>query len=297
MIVPPYLKKGDTVYIVAPAKAIDNESVVVTQKTLERWGLNVRISPHCLGRDHYFSGTDAARLSDFQWGLDAPEVSAIMCARGGYGCVRIMEQLSWERFLQHPKWLIGFSDITLFHHKTQQLGVQSIHGIMPLGFTSGSNCSKSTLQKSLFGESFIVKGPNSPHNISGDVTGQIIGGNMTLIYSLLGTPLTYHFQDKILFLEDVGEHIYKIDRMLYALRMSGAFRKIKGLILGGFTEMEDTEVPFGKTLEELILEQVSKLDIPVAFDFPIGHTQENQAITLGKTVRLTVQKTGATLFI
>lgn len=297
MIAPPFLTPGSTVYLTAPAKAIEESTVYAAKEILESWGLNVEIAEHCLGRYHYFSGTDQERLADFQKGLDAPEVAAILCARGGYGCVRLIEQLSWDCFRQRPKWVIGFSDVTLFHQKIQQEKFQSIHGIMPLGFTTGSESALSSLKSALFGKPFALTCPKHPLNLLGECSGVLIGGNMTLVYSQLGTPLCCDFQDKILFLEDVGEHLYKIDRMLYALRMSGAFQKIKGLILGGFTEMEDTDVPFGKTLEELVVEQVGDLNIPVAFGFPAGHIDDNQALVLGKTVKLTVTDQGASLFI
>ncbi|MFM7723424.1 MAG: LD-carboxypeptidase [Bacteroidota bacterium] len=297
MIAPPFLTAGDTIYLTAPAKAIEESTVYAAKETIESWGLSVEIAEHCLGRDHYFSGTDQERLTDFQKGLDTPEFAAILCARGGYGCVRLIEHLSWDLFRQHPKWVIGFSDVTLLHQKIQQEGFQSIHGIMPLGFTSGSESALSSLKNALFGKPFAVTGPEHPLNQLGECSGGLIGGNMTLVYSQLGTSLCCDFRDKILFLEDVGEHLYKIDRMLYALRMAGAFHKIKGLILGGFTDMEDTDVPFGKTLEELVVEQVSNLNIPVAFGFPAGHIDDNQALILGKSVRLTVTEQGSSLFI
>jgi muramoyltetrapeptide carboxypeptidase len=297
MIAPPFLIPGNTVYITAPAKAIEEATVSASKDILESWGLTVEIAEHCLGRYHYFSGTDQERLADFQKGLDAPEVAAILCARGGYGCVRLLEHLSWDSFRQRPKWVIGFSDVTLFHQKIQQEGFQSIHGIMPLGFTTGSESALSSLKNALFGKPFSVPGPRHPNNQFGECSGVLIGGNMTLVYSQLGTPLCCDFHGKILFLEDVGEHLYKTDRMLYALRMAGAFQKIKGLILGGFTDMEDTDVPFGKTLEELVVEHVGDLNIPVAFGFPVGHIDDNQALVLGKLVKLSVTNQGSSLFI
>lgn len=297
MIQPPFLQPGDTIYITAPAKAIEESVVLEAKKTLETWGLNVRIAPHCLGRAAYFSGTDAERLADFQHGLDDPSIKAILCARGGYGCVRIVEELDWTAFQQNPKWIVGFSDVTVFHQKINQLGVESIHGIMPLGFTEGSMEAKETLHKALFGESIILEASPVKENCMGTAKGSLIGGNMTIIYSLIGTKLSYTFKNKILFIEDIGEHIYKVDRMLHAFKLAGIFNQISGLILGGFTEMEDTDVPFGKTIEELISEQVINLGIPVAFNVPIGHIQDNQAVVVGRTVTLTVNQTKSTLLI
>ncbi|MFM7595489.1 MAG: LD-carboxypeptidase [Flavobacteriales bacterium] len=297
MIQPPFLKPGDTVYIAAPAKAIEESSVLEAKKTLESWGLNVRISPHCLGRNHYFSGTDEERLADFQDGLDDPNIKAILCARGGYGCIRVVEDLKWDSFKENPTWVIGFSDVTVFHQKIHQLGIESIHGIMPLGFVEGSDAAKESLKKILFGEPVMLEAPYRSDNITGRATGQLVGGNMAIVSSLLGTPLSYSFKDNILVLEDIGEHVYKIDRMLYSLKLAGAFSQIKGLVLGGFTDMEDTDVPFGKTIKELILEQVRHLEIPVAFELPIGHITDNQAFVLGRTASLQVTDTKTTLLI
>jgi muramoyltetrapeptide carboxypeptidase len=297
MIQPPFLQPGDTIYITAPAKAIEESVVLEAKKTLETWGLNVRVAPHCLGRAAYFSGTDAERLADFQHGLDDPSIKAILCARGGYGCVRIVEELDWTAFQQNPKWIVGFSDVTVFHQKINQLGVESIHGIMPLGFTEGSMEAKETLHKALFGESIILEASPVKENCMGTAKGSLIGGNMTIIYSLIGTELSYTFKNKILFIEDIGEHIYKVDRMLHAFKLAGIFNQISGLILGGFTEMEDTDVPFGKTIEELISEQVVNLDIPVAFNVPIGHISDNQAVVVGRSVVLMVTEEKTTLLI
>jgi muramoyltetrapeptide carboxypeptidase len=297
MIQPPFLQPGDTIYITAPAKAIEESVVLEAKKTLETWGLIVRVSPHCLGRAAYFSGTDAERLADFQHGLDDPSIKAILCARGGYGCVRIVEELNWSAFQQNPKWIIGFSDVTVFHQKINQLGVESIHGIMPLGFTEGSEAAKETLKDSLFGTPYMLEAPYVSENITGEARGELVGGNMAIVTSLLGTPLSYSFKNNILVLEDIGEHVYKIDRMLYSLMLAGAFKEIKGLVLGGFSEMEDTDVPFGKTIKELILDQVRDLGTPVAFDLPIGHTSDNQALVLGRNAVLQVTEVKTTLLI
>ena len=297
MIQPPFLTPGDTIYITAPAKAIEETSVLAAKNTLETWGLNVRIAPHCLGRYHYFSGSDEERLADFQDGLDDPSIKAILCARGGYGCVRMVEALNWDAFKKNPTWIIGFSDVTVFHQQIHQLGIESIHGIMPLGFIEGSDAAKETLKKSLFGEFFTLEAAHVLGNMIGEARGTLVGGNMAIVTSLLGTSLSYSFKNNILVLEDIGEHVYKIDRMLYSLKLAGVFQEIKGLVLGGFTDMEDTDVPFGKTIKDLILEQVQDLGIPVAFDLPFGHISDNQALVLGRTAILKVSETKTTLLI
>lgn len=295
MIIPPNLSPGDLVYISAPAKAIEGANVRAAQQILESWGLRVQVAEHCLGRFNYFSGTDEARQADLQQGIDNPEVKAILCARGGYGCIRLVESLNWAPMIEHPKWLIGFSDVTVFHEKLSRLGIASIHGIMPLGFNEGSVEAIETLKHALFGAPYFISGPTCKENINGQASGELIGGNLAIVCSLLGTPLSYDFKDKILFLEDVGEHIYKIDRMLYALKLNGVFQQIRGLILGGFTEMEDTDVPFGKSIKQLVLEQTQALGIPIAFDFPAGHIQDNRALMFGRSVTLRVTEAQSTL--
>ena len=295
MIIPPNLSPGDLVYISAPAKAIEESYIRTTQHILESWGLRVQVTEHCLGRFNYFSGTDEARQADLQQGIDNPEVKAILCARGGYGCIRLVESLNWTPMIEHPKWLIGFSDVTVFHEKLSRLGIASIHGIMPLGFNEGSVEAIESLKHALFGAPYFIAGPDCKENVRGQASGELIGGNLAIVCSLLGTPLSYDFKNKILFLEDVGEHIYKIDRMLYALKLNGVFQQIRGLILGGFTEMEDTDIPFGKSIKQLVLEQAQAVGIPVAFDFPVGHIQDNRALMLGRSVTLRVTEEQSSL--
>ena len=227
MIIPPNLSPGDLVYISAPAKAIEESYIRTTQHILESWGLRVQVTEHCLGRFNYFSGTDEARQADLQQGIDNPEVKAILCARGGYGCIRLVESLNWTPMIEHPKWLIGFSDVTVFHEKLSRLGIASIHGIMPLGFNEGSVEAIESLKHALFGAPYFIAGPDCKENVRGQASGELIGGNLAIVCSLLGTPLSYDFKNKILFLEDVGEHIYKIDRMLYALKLNGVFQQIR----------------------------------------------------------------------
>jgi muramoyltetrapeptide carboxypeptidase len=290
MINPPLLVNGDLIYITAPAKFADEASVFYAKNLLEQSGFRVLLSEHCLGKNNYLSGTDTERLSDLQYGIDHPEVRAIICARGGYGCVRIVDQVNWANMLLEPKWLIGFSDITVFHHRLIKLGVQCIHGTMPLNFETNTveaidtllhNLSKAPVDFNLAANSF---------NKEGTATGMLLGGNLSIVHSMLGTDDQFNFAEAILFIEDVGEHLYQIDRMIFALRKSGVLHKIKGLIIGGMSDLEDTDPPFGQSINSIIKSQFEYSKIPILFEFPAGHISDNRALIFGKRVSLEVGK-------
>jgi len=289
MIQPAPLKKGDLIYITAPAKAIEPEFVYFAQNYLEKHGFRVEISPNCLGNYNYFSGTDQERLADLQQAIDHPEAKAILCARGGYGCVRIVDQLQWANMLREPKWLIGFSDITVFHHRLFKLGIQSVHGTMPLNFQTNTTVALQTLLDSITGKKSSLTWNTTPHNQIGKATGKLIGGNLSIIYSLIATNDAYYFEGNILFLEDLSEQLYHLDRMFFALKKSGILDRISGLIIGGMTDLKDTAVPFGKTIEEIILQHFTFSRIPIAFGAPIGHIDDNQAVIVGAEVELTIE--------
>jgi muramoyltetrapeptide carboxypeptidase len=289
MIQPAPLKKGDLIYITAPAKAIEASYVIYAKSYLENLGYRVEIAKHCLGTYNYLSGTDAERASDLQAGIDHPEAKAILCARGGYGCVRIVDQLQWANMLREPKWLIGFSDITVFHHRLFKLGIQSIHGTMPLNFETNSQASLLTLQQAISGEKPHLSWDFNAANKIGSAKGNLIGGNLSIVYSLIATNDAYYFEGNILFLEDLSEQLYHLDRMFFALKKSGILDRISGLIIGGMTDMKDTAVPFGMTLEEIILQHFTFSKIPIAFDAPIGHIDDNRAVIVGAEVELSVQ--------
>ena len=290
MIQPPALNPGDLIYITAPAKLMDTQAVTYAKKHLEENGFKVLISKNCLGKHHYFSGTDEERLLDFQFGIDHPDVRAILCARGGYGSIRLVDRINWANMLREPKWLIGFSDITVFHHRLNKLGVQSIHGSMPINFEKNTEAALTTLVNTLKGSwpQFLL--PSNQSNKVGIATGNLIGGNLSIVYSMLGTDDQYDFEDSILFLEDLGEHYYQVERMFFALKKSGAFQKIKGLIIGGISELEDTDPPLGRTIEEIVLDQLMFTRIPVLFNFPGGHIEDNRAMVFGKKIQLTVSE-------
>ncbi len=295
MRLPKPLQKGDHIQIVAPAKRIDASHVHLAKETLEKAGFEVSISKNCLGGHHYFSGTLEERLSDFQSALNDENVHAVLCARGGYGCVQLVDLLDWTAFESNPKWIVGFSDVTVLHQHLQNKGIASIHGTVPLNFATHSPESYSTLIAALEGTPYVVEAPPSEHNIQGDTKGAVIGGNLAIIASLIGTNDQPDFSDSVLFVEEVGEPLYNVDRMFYSLKKAGILNEIKGLIVGGMTSMKDSEIPFGATLEEIILSHTKDLNIPVAFGFPAGHIDDNRSLLLGYEASLSVDKSGTTL--
>ena len=289
------LKKGDEILILAPAKAIDLDCVLFAKTLLEKEGYCVSISKNCTNRHHYFSGTEAERLSDLQEAIDNPNIKAILCARGGYGCVQIVDKIQWASFLRHPKWIIGFSDITVLHQRIQNMELTSIHGSMPLNFSSNSQETFKTLFSSLRKEPYQIKAKHNANNKLGKASGKLIGGNLSIIYSLLGTNDQVNFEGAVLFVEDVGEQLYSIDRMFYALSKSGVLDQICGLIVGGMTGLSDTNPPIGMSLEEIVLSHFQYKKTPVCFDFPAGHIDDNRALVLGGNVNFNVKETGSTV--
>lgn len=285
---PPKLKSGDLIYICSPAKAIEKEYIDYATNYLKNKGFRVLVSQNATKRHNYFSGSDEIRAKDFQDGLDNEEVKAILCARGGYGCVRILNYLNWASFLKNPKWILGFSDITVLHHKIFNLGIKSIHSSMPLNFPENTYEALNTLISNISGENNSISFKNSPKNKVGEAMGTLIGGNLSIIYSMLGTPLSYQFENSILFIEDVGEQLYAIDRMLYALEKAQVFEKINGLIVGGMTELKDTDISTGLVFEDIVLDQLKYRKIPVCFDAPIGHIRDNRAVQIGSEANLKI---------
>ena len=291
----PPLKKGDLIYITAPAKAIEKEYVLYSKAFFEKHGFRVLLSEHCLGTNNYFSGTDDERLADLQFGIDNPEIKAIVCARGGYGCIRIVDRIQWASMLREPKWLVGYSDITIFHQRLQRFELQSIHGTMPFNFEKNSPEALETLLAAMKGEEYSITCSGHKLNQLGTVKGKLVGGNLSILYSLLGTDDQIDYSNTILFIEDLSEHLYHIDRMLFAFEKAGVFNKIKGLIVGGMTDLKDTDTPFGETIEEIILHHFKYRKIPIAFNFPAGHIDDNRALKLGSFSELIVDDLKTTL--
>ncbi len=289
----PALQKGDLIYITAPAKAIEAECVAFAKDFFEKQGYRVQISEHCLGTYNYFSGTDDERRLDFQKGIDNPEVKAILCARGGYGCVRIVDELQWAAMIRDPKFLIGFSDVTVFHQRMQRFGLESIHATMPLNFAANSDASLSTLLAALENRSYSIQAGPNPNNKKGRAKGAIVGGNLSILYSLIGTDDQIDYTGCILFIEDLSEQLYHLDRMFYAFSKAGILYVISGLVVGGMTDMKDTAIPFGKSYQEIIQDHFQYRKIPIAFDFPAGHMDDNQALVFGKEVDFIVDENGS----
>lgn len=284
-----YLKPGDLIQILAPAKAIEKELVENAKDFFEKEGFKVEISENCVGQYFYFSGTPKERAEDFQKAIDNPNVKAIICARGGYGAIQIIDAIQWANQLLHPKWIVGFSDITVFHQKMQFLNQKSIHATMPLNFKENSTEALQTLVKALKGEKYTIEIPSNPNNKNGKAKGQLIGGNLSILYSLLGTDIQPNYNNKILFIEEVGEQLYAIDRMFYSLKKAGILDQINGLIVGGMTKISDTvDGTLGTTLEQIILSHFTYHNIPICFDFPAGHIDDNRALTFNEDVMLTV---------
>ena len=290
---PPYLKKGDCIGIVAPAGFMPLDKMETCVNTLQDWGYTVRLGATTHSQSsNYFSGTDEERLNDLQEMLDDKEVNAILCARGGYGVSRIIDKLSFKKFKKHPKWIVGFSDITVLEaHIYSQYGIASLHAPMSAAFNDGgfSNVYIQSLKNALEGLPANYECAVHEFNKPGTAEGELVGGNLTLLAHLIGTTSDVKTKSKILFVEDVGEYLYNVDRMFLQLKRSGKLDKLAGLIIGGFTDMKDTERPFGKRFQEIIYDHVKEYHYPICFNFPVSHDKENYALKIGGTYTLHVQ--------
>lgn len=286
---PPYLKSGDRVGLVSPARKISSAEVNAAVKVLQKWGLEPVFGRHIFSRQDQFAGSDDERAADIQEFLDDINVKAILSTRGGYGSVRIIDKLDFSKFKVHPKWFIGYSDITVFHnHIHQHYGIETLHATMPINFPSdfGENDSVQSLKKALFGQ---LKGYSfSTCKIwrEGIANAPLIGGNLSMLYSLSGTNSDINTENKILIIEDLDEYLYHIDRMMLNMKRSGKLSKLKGLIVGGMSDMNDNTVPFGKTAQEIIWDAVKEFDYPVIMDFPMGHQEPNLAMYFGGQVQV-----------
>jgi muramoyltetrapeptide carboxypeptidase len=295
-IAPPFLQPGQRVAIVAPARKISTAEVASAVQTLTSWGLEVVLGESIGAASHQFAGDDALRRRDFQRQLNDPSVRAIFCARGGYGTARLVDELDFSRFAESPKWIVGFSDVTVLNCHLLRLGYQSIHGVMPVLFDQPSGeAALASLRATLFGSPTTCEAPPYPLNRPGTATGELVGGNLSLLHTITGTASQVSFEGRILFLEDLDEYLYHIDRMLLHLHRSGQLAGLAGLVVGHFSQMRDNTVPFGQTAYEIIDHYAQRYSFPVGYGFPVGHEADNHALLVGRRATLTVTAGGSKL--
>lgn len=294
---PPSLKAGDTICILSTAKKITVEEIACAKERFESWGLKAVIGNTIGAEQNQFAGSDDLRQQDFQNALDDENIKAIMCARGGYGTVRMMDNLNFDAFMKHPKWIVGFSDVTYLHtHISNNIGIMGLHAQMPIQFEQSSPEAIETLRKELFGERNEYLISSHELNRSGNADGILIGGNLSILYSITGTKSGMNTDRKILFLEDLDEYLYHIDRMMMNLKRSGKLHGLAGLVVGGFTDMHDNKISFGKTAYEIIAEHIREYNFPVCFNFPAGHIIDNRALVIGKKYSLQVNSDSVKFF-
>ena len=300
LIQPPYLKAGDTVAIVAPSGILKSREREVQQAVdlLKSWGLHAIVGKHVFSKSNHFAGTDEERCADLQNAMDDPKISAIWCARGGYGTVRVLDKLNYTEFKKNPKWIIGYSDITALHNQVHNEGFQSLHALMCVSLTKDLNDVKesiSTFKSAIFGnpENYTLEG--SQYNREGETSGELVGGNLTMLHTMLGSDTSLDTTGKILFIEEIGEYKYHIDRMLQSMKRAGYFDNLNGLVVGDMSRMRKNTTLWGTSVEQLILDALEEYDFPITFNMPAGHEKDNRALVLGKTVDLKVKKTGSKL--
>ena len=297
MLIPKSLKPGDKIGIVAPGRKVSPQEMETALQIFSSWQLKVTLSPNLFTNEHgYLAANDENRLNDFQQMIDDPEISAIVCARGGYGTTRIIDRLDFQPLLKNPKWIVGFSDITALHLRLNVLRVESIHSTMPALFSKdNAQPSIESLRQALFGLNQIISAPPNSNNKQGSATGEVVGGNLSIVADSLLTSSDADFDDKILIVEEIDEYIYKIDRMFTHLMRSGKLSGLRGLAVGYVSDVKDTTPGFGETVEQIILDKVGRYDYPVAFDLPTGHENPNLAWRSGSTMTLTVNGSGSSL--
>ncbi|HEY2726157.1 MAG TPA: LD-carboxypeptidase [Parafilimonas sp.] len=292
-IIPLYLKPGDTIGMVCPSGYMPLEKAQKCIETLQQWDFKVKVGKTVGNQFNYFSGTDEERLYDLQLMLDDSTIKAIFCARGGYGLSRIIDKINFSTFVQQPKWIIGYSDITLLHaHIYSNFNIASLHAPMAAAFNEFDKSKEyiNSIYKSLIGEQQNYTCASHILNKTGVCEGELVGGNLALLAHIIGSSSDINTKNKVLFIEDIGEYKYNIDRMLMQLKRAGKLDKLAGLVVGSFTEIKDTTIPYGKDLKEIIFDSVKEYDYPVCFDFPVGHVTENYALKIGVEYELTVEK-------
>jgi muramoyltetrapeptide carboxypeptidase len=296
-IQPPFLKKGDEVAIISPSYCIEENLLYAAVEYLNEWGLKVRLGKNAAKKNGPFAGTDKERLDDLREVTTDPDVKAVFCSRGGYGLLKIIDRVDFSGLKENPKWYSGFSDITVLHTWLNEVcGIMSVHGEMPVNFNNNEKSANTfiSLKKALFGETVIHEW-NGIFLNPADVKGEMTGGNLSLLYSLSGTKAEISTKGKVLFIEDVGEHYYHLDRMLTSLKLSGKLEDLAAMVIGGMNKIEDSKVPWGKNTEETISGIVSEFNYPVLFNFPAGHISDNRAIYIGKKATIKVTGNNAVL--
>ena len=289
------LNIGDKIGIISTARKISLEELKPSIKLLEEWGLKVVFGKNLFEEDNQFSGTVAQRSSDLQSMIDDDSIKAILCARGGYGTVQIIDKVDFSHLIKNPKWIIGYSDVTVLHSHLHQLGITSLHATMPINFEKNTPKALESLKSALFGLGNLTEINHHHFNRFGKVEGEIVGGNLSILYSLLGSDSDINTEGKILFIEDLDEYLYHVDRIMINLKRNGKLKNLMALIIGGMSDMNDNTIPFGKTAEEIILEYIKEFDFPVCFNFPAGHLADNRCIRLGGKSVLEVNKNGVSL--
>ncbi len=295
MIIPKKINIGEKIGIISTARKISLEELTPAIDILESWGLKVALGRFLFGEDNQFSGTVEERALDLQSMIDDDGIKAVLCARGGYGTVQIIENIDFSNLLKTPKWIIGYSDITVLHSNLNRLGLATLHATMPINFSKNTQKSLESLRKNIFGINNFIESPPHKFNRLGKIESEIVGGNLSILYSLLGSEVDLNTGGKILFIEDLDEYLYHIDRMMISMKQNGKFNSLKGMIIGGMSDMNDNETPFGKTAEEIISEHIKEYDFPVCFGFPSGHLDDNRGIRFGVSSILAINENGASL--
>ena len=289
LILPNNLKKGDKIALISTARKIDVEKLAYAKEVLNNWGLKVVEGKNLRAESNQFCGTDYQRSCDLQEAINDNSIQAIICFRGGYGTVRILESVDFSNLIKNPKWICGYSDVTALHnYLNSKCCSATIHCTMPVNFSTNTKESLETFRKALFGEKYNIITDAHELNREGAASGEIIGGNLSMLYSLSGTKYDIDAREKILFIEDLDEYLYHIDRMMWNLKLSGKLSNLSGLVVGAMTDMNDNEDPFGKSAVEIIKEAVEEFNYPVCFNFPCGHIDDNRALILNKEANLTV---------
>lgn len=293
---PQSLSKGDKVALISTARKISLSELEPAIATIKLWGLEPVFGKNLFNANHQFAGTIEERIADLQEALDHTEIKAVLCVRGGYGTVQLIDSIDFSSFKKNPKWIIGYSDVTVLHnHINKNIGIQTLHATMPINYTTNTKEALESLKEVLFGALPIYTVEHHELNRNGEAIGELVGGNLSIIYSLTGTSSQLDTKGKVLFLEDLDEYLYHIDRMMMNLKRAGMLTDLKGLIVGGMSEMKDNTVPFGKTAQEIIFDAAKEYQYPVCFDFPAGHINDNRTLIMGSEVDLLVGKELTTL--